>query len=44
VGGKKKTKMKAAIVEKYGEYAIALGLNNEFDTELNMSPEAKLRR
>ena len=44
VGAKIKAKMKNAMVEKYGEFAISLGLNNEMDTELNMSPEAKLRR
>ena len=38
------SKMRNALVEKYGAYAIDLGINNEFDTELNMSPEGKLRR
>ena len=32
------------MVEMYGAYAIDLGINNEMDTELNMSPEGKLRR
>lgn len=41
---KTKSKMKSAVVEKYGEYAISLGINNEQDTELNTSPEAKMRR
>ena len=36
--------MKSAVVEKYGQYAIDLGIQNEMDTELNMSPEGKLRR
>ena len=36
--------MKDAIVEKYGSYAIDLGINSEMNTELNMSPEGKLRR
>jgi hypothetical protein len=43
-GSKFKAKMKTALVEKYGEFAISLGISNEQDTELNMSPEAKLRR
>jgi len=42
VGGK--SRLKNPLVEKYGEFAIDLGINNEFDTELNMSPEGKLRR
>ena len=36
--------MKHPLVERYGAFAIMLGINNEFDTELNMSPEGKLRR
>ena len=36
--------MKDAIIEKYGSYAIDLGINSEMNTELNMSPEGKLRR
>lgn len=36
--------MKHAIIERYGEFAINLGIQNEMDTELNMSPEGKLRR
>jgi len=36
--------MRHPIIEKYGSYAIDLGINNEMDTELNMSPEGKLRR
>ena len=39
-----KSRMKDAIIEKYGAYAIDLGINSEFNTELNMSPEGKLRR
>lgn len=39
-----KTFMKHAMVEKYGEFAINLGIQNEMDTELNMSPQGKLRR
>lgn len=39
-----KTYMKHPMVERYGEYAINLGIQNEMDTELNMSPEGKLRR
>jgi hypothetical protein len=42
--GAPKSRTKHALVEKYGSYAIDLGINNEFDTELNMSPEGKLRR
>lgn len=36
--------MKHPINEIYGSFAIDLGINNEMDTELNMSPEGKLRR
>jgi len=36
--------MKHPLIEKYGSYAIDLGIQNEMDTELNMSPEGKLRR
>jgi len=32
------------MVELYGAFAIDLGINNEMDTELNMSPEGLLRR
>ena len=39
-----KTYMKHPIIERYGEFAIDLGIQNEMDTELNMSPEGKLRR
>lgn len=39
-----KSHNKHPMVEKYGAYAIDLGINNEMDTELNMSPEGKLRR
>ena len=36
--------MKDEMVEKYAEYAIDLGIQNEMDTEINMSPEGKMRR
>ena len=36
--------MKDSVIEKYGSYAIDLGINDEMNTELNMSPEGKLRR
>lgn len=39
-----KSAMKQPLVEKYCDFAINLGINNEMDTELNMSPEGKLRR
>ena len=39
-----KSRMRHPIVERYGAYAIDLGLNDELNTELNMSPEGKLRR
>jgi hypothetical protein len=39
-----KSHMRHSVIEKYGSYAIDLGINNEMDTELNMSPEGKLRR
>ena len=39
-----KNRMKHPMVEKYGAFAVELGINNEMDTELNMSPEGKLRR
>ena len=39
-----KSHMRHPMVEKYGGFAINLGINNELDTELNMSPEGKLRR
>ena len=42
--GGKKNNMKNSMIEKYGSFAIDLGINNEMDTELNMSPEGKLRR
>ena len=34
--GQKKT-MRGELVERYGEFSINLGLNNEMDTDLNMS-------
>lgn len=42
--GAAKSRMKHPVIERYGAFAITLGINNEFDTELNMSPEGKLRR
>ena len=39
-----KSHMKHPAIEKYGGFAINLGINNELDTELNMSPEGKMRR
>lgn len=39
-----KSFMKHESIERYGEFAINLGIQNEMDTELNMSPEGKLRR
>lgn len=39
-----KSRMKHPMVEKYGEMAIDLGVNNEMESELNCSPEGKLRR
>jgi hypothetical protein len=36
--------MRHPVVEKYGGFAINLGINTEMNTELNMSPEGKLRR
>ena len=42
--GAQKNRTKHPMVEKYGSFAIMLGINNEFDTELNMSPEGKMRR
>jgi hypothetical protein len=36
--------MKNSTIEKYGAFAIDLGINDEMNTELNMSPEGKLRR
>ena len=39
-----KTFMKHPLIERYGEYAIDLGIQNEMNTELNMSPEGKIRR
>lgn len=39
-----KSHMRHPMIEMYGAYAIDLGINNEMDTELNMSPEGKLRR
>ena len=36
--------MKHHLIERYGEFVINLGIQNEMDTELNMSPEGKLRR
>ena len=44
IGVNAKNNMKHAMVEKYCDFAINLGINNEMDTELNMSPEGKLRR
>lgn len=37
-------KMKDAIIEKYFDKTIKLGLYNENNTDLNMSPEGKFRR
>jgi len=34
----KKKLMRHEAIERYGAFAIDLGLNNEFDTDLNMSP------
>lgn len=42
--GAPKSRLKYPLVELYGEYAIDLGIQNAEDTELNMSPEGKLRR
>ena len=39
-----KSHMRHPMIEKYGGFAINLGINNEMDTELNMSPEGKMRR
>ena len=39
-----KSHMKHPMTELYGSFAINLGINNLLDTELNMSPEGKLRR
>lgn len=39
-----KSHMKHPMIEKYGGFAINLGINNELNTELNMSPEGKMRR
>ena len=36
--------MKHPDIEMYGEYAINLGIMDEMNTELNMSPEGKIRR
>ena len=36
--------MRGELVERYGEFSIDLGLNNEMDTDLNMSEQGKLRR
>ena len=36
--------MRHPIVEKYGAYAIDLGIQNTMDTNLNMSAAAALRR
>lgn len=44
IGANSKNNMKHPMVEKYCDFAINLGINNELDTELNMSPEGKLRR
>lgn len=44
IGANPKNNMKHPIIEKYCDFAINLGINNEMDTELNMSPEGKLRR
>lgn len=40
----KKSFMKHPMIEKYGAFAINLGIMNEMETDLNMSPEGKLRR
>jgi len=42
--GAPKSRLKHDMVELYGSFAVMLGINNEMDTELNMSPEGKLRR
>lgn len=39
-----KSRMKHPMVEKYGAMAIDIGINNEMESELNCSPEGKLRR
>lgn len=39
-----KNRMKHEMIEKYGEFAVELGIQSELDTELNMSPQGKLRR
>ena len=36
--------MRHELVERYGAFSIDLGLNNEFDTDLNMSDAGKIRR
>jgi len=36
--------MKDAIIEKYFDKTIKLGLYKEDNTDLNMSPEGKIRR
>jgi hypothetical protein len=36
--------MKHPLIEKYGAFAINLGILNEMETDLNMSPEGKIRR
>lgn len=36
--------MKDAIIEKYFDKTIKLGLYREDNTDLNMSPEGKIRR
>ena len=36
--------MRGELVERYGAFSIDLGLNNEFDTDLNMSEAGKIRR
>jgi len=40
----KKKPMRHELVERYGAFSIDLGLNNEFDTDLNMSEAGKIRR
>ena len=40
----KKKPMRGELVERYGAFSIDLGLNNEMDTDLNMSEAGKIRR
>ena len=36
--------MRHELVERYGDFSIKLGLNDEMNTYLNMSAAGKLRR